>query len=545
MALDHENIDEFGLDHVFPLWDTCIVQGTITDVDHDNNTADVTTSEFGAMAAVPIHYHCENEDNIDEGHLAFSDGDVVKVMAINARGRPTPAKSFIIGQADGKMKKCIQKKYIQLTFVSSRQNTAPSTPAAAGVGLTYYTVYDITEDKVADEIPDGIGGFVSFPITDLGDLTYWKSLPNVGGVAGALTWTPNTNVPCPTFGSPLNDAEYSPARLTFSPESTCNETDKTGCATGVINIAGTWGGAFPEACPAFESEYGLSPIGVFDETVYACTRLSIGGLGFWETLHDETREYLRRGVFGIEMSKPSFGTTFLAVRHAATQLDTATYHKICNQSNPGGGDSWFRCQEIQVAETGSAELTHYELWAPIAGGISLDFMSLHSNIWEFEYTGSGYSPDRNSPCWPPTTNNGNLTKDILRSKNATTWLLSVESDAWNDQRAARVFMGMHITHREEVNQSRTYPTDSELYNTAPPGGTLTIIERNLSGVKEDEDLTEDPRLITRSTNLEDALDELFALSSAPFGPAYQQLTPTWVIPQRVEIVINAELWEEV
>jgi hypothetical protein len=106
-------------------------------------------------------------------------------------------------------------------------------------------------------------------------------------------------------------------------------------------------------------------------------------------------------------------------------------------------------------------------------------------------------------------------------------------------------MGMHITHREEVNQSRTYPTDSELYNTAPPGGTLTIIERNLSGVKEDEDLTEDPRLITRSTNLEDALDELFALSSAPFGPAYQQLTPTWVIPQRVEIVINAELWEEV
>jgi len=58
-------------------------------------------------------------------------------------------------------------------------------------------------------------------------------------------------------------------------------------------------------------------------------------------------------------------------------------------------------------------------------------------------------------------------------------------------------------------------------------------------------LTEDPRDIPRSTNLEDAMNELFDLSSASFGPAYQQLTPTWVIPQRVEIVINTQLWEEV
>ena len=545
MALDHENIDDFGLADVFELWDTCIVQGTITDIDRDNNLADVTTGEFGALAGVPIHYHCENEDNVDEGHRAFAIGNVVKVFAVNARGRAIPAKSYVVGHSSGEMQRCIQKKYVLLEIKADREAIAPSLPPGAGVGVTYYTMFDLVEDKVADTIPDGLGGVITFPITDINDLNYWKALPNVGGVAPTVIWTPTPSDVCPTFGTPLNDTEYSPARLTFSNESTCNDTDKTGCATGNVNISGTWGGASPEPCPAFESEYGLSPIGVWDQTVYACSRLPIGGLGFWEVLHDETREYLRRGLFGFEMTNPSWGTSFYAVRHAAEQLDTATYHKICNQSNPGMGDLWFRCQEIQVSETGLVDMTHYEMWAPIAGGISLDLMSLHGNIWTFVYDGSGYSPDRNSPCWPPTTNVGNLTKDVLRAKNATNWLLSLESDQWNDGRATRLVVCQHVTHHEEVDQARTYPTNFEEYNTAPPGGTLTFVHRSLCGVKEDEDLTEDPRLITRSTNLEDEMHALFLLSSAGFGPAYQQISTTKVWPQRVNLTGTGQLWEEV
>jgi len=83
MAEQHEYID-FG-NNVTDVFDAAMKQGTIVSVDGDTKTAVVNIDDHGEEADVPIFYHCEGQQVVDNGWSAFNAGDRVLVLAYRHR----------------------------------------------------------------------------------------------------------------------------------------------------------------------------------------------------------------------------------------------------------------------------------------------------------------------------------------------------------------------------------------------------------------------------------------------------------------------------
>jgi len=97
MASDHEHI-EFSMGQIEKAFNSRVLRGTIESVDHENNTADVEI-DSQSYADVPIFYHCEGADNVDDGHLAFKEDDEVLILEENSEGQG-PKDKYVIGFQD-------------------------------------------------------------------------------------------------------------------------------------------------------------------------------------------------------------------------------------------------------------------------------------------------------------------------------------------------------------------------------------------------------------------------------------------------------------
>jgi len=104
MASDYEPI-EYGLGEVKELFDSCIVVGTITEVKHDTNKANVETEKWGIISDIPIHYHCPDTETVDDGHLAFADDDQVYLLHDGSGLPPSASTLKIVGRVEG-LKEC-------------------------------------------------------------------------------------------------------------------------------------------------------------------------------------------------------------------------------------------------------------------------------------------------------------------------------------------------------------------------------------------------------------------------------------------------------
>lgn len=107
MASEHEYVAEYSHD-VVGLFDSCFFEAVITDVDYDNDTADIniTNPALGAYSSIPIFYHCPESTDTEGGSSAFAVDDNVLVFSRNCKGSLFYSGSMkIVGFLDG-LKPC-------------------------------------------------------------------------------------------------------------------------------------------------------------------------------------------------------------------------------------------------------------------------------------------------------------------------------------------------------------------------------------------------------------------------------------------------------
>ena len=152
------------------------IPAVVIEVNANADTADVETDRWGRLNDVPIHYHCPGKTSVHGGSAGFAeDAEVVLAIAGVAYDAhlPGPANPpqlrWIIGFWDGNRRGCFPDYWIfkaQLPWPDNNRH--------------YITVYDINARAVAEDIPDGYGGFLVFPCPQYsGDhdvLTYWKTM---------------------------------------------------------------------------------------------------------------------------------------------------------------------------------------------------------------------------------------------------------------------------------------------------------------------------------------------------------------------------------
>ncbi len=161
MASTHQ-YKSFGQDVKKVHWSE-VVTGKIVNV-YSNNTADITVAGVGAVSAVPIFYHCENSGTVDNGYQAFATNDDILVLAEKDAPDATPSYT-VVGFTSGR-KPCGQKIYIYCEMSYRAQR--------------YCSVFDVSTNAVATDIPTNGGGTAAFP-TEPDNISDWIATANVDG----------------------------------------------------------------------------------------------------------------------------------------------------------------------------------------------------------------------------------------------------------------------------------------------------------------------------------------------------------------------------
>lgn len=165
MASDYEPI-EYDVGEVRELFDSCIFVGTITQVKHDVNKADVETEEWGTISDIPIHYHCPDSETVDDGHLAFEEDDSVYVLHDGSRFPLSASTLKIVGFVVG-LKDCVYRFYIKPKF-----NTLYAEKGEQAIGIKFeweaqsYEIWAKThgsEWHPDPQLPVGVAGPFEIP----------------------------------------------------------------------------------------------------------------------------------------------------------------------------------------------------------------------------------------------------------------------------------------------------------------------------------------------------------------------------------------------
>ena len=152
--------------------------GTITSIDHGTEVAVVAVTDYGEQIDVPVFYHCPEEANTDNGHVAFDDGDSVVVLV--EKDDKDAAPDFTIIGFENEIKPC---EYTPLLVV--RLGVANLTHDSR-----MYIVWNMETHAYAELIPPGGPPALTFPCTHaeiawfLGTHSEITSLPCVDQVSG-------------------------------------------------------------------------------------------------------------------------------------------------------------------------------------------------------------------------------------------------------------------------------------------------------------------------------------------------------------------------
>jgi len=167
----HETI-KYGLNDVPELFNTCFIKGTIIAVNEFNNSADISTAEFGTLYGVPIFYHCPDSSDTSNGWNAFEEDDEVVVIVPNAVNNlaPNPNKIKIVGFWDNQPRPCIGEGF----FVARAGN--------------WIVVWDIAKRQYAKGIIDDYDQEVLSWPKNINDLDDWYALTFQIGETGIGQW---------------------------------------------------------------------------------------------------------------------------------------------------------------------------------------------------------------------------------------------------------------------------------------------------------------------------------------------------------------------
>lgn len=155
MASTYEPI-EYDIGEVRALFDSCIIIGTVTSVDHDTNKASVTTDDWETISDIPIHYHCPDTETVDDGHQAFEEDDEVYILHDGSSFPPSVSTMKVVGRVEG-LKLC----FIAVILINFRN--------------TDYIVWDPKNDCLF-KLYNDIGDEITQPNT-LSNINGAKNLP--------------------------------------------------------------------------------------------------------------------------------------------------------------------------------------------------------------------------------------------------------------------------------------------------------------------------------------------------------------------------------
>lgn len=196
--LDYQLIEQVGARAL----DTAqLLRAEINSIDTDSNTADITLLDTCEaldgidMSAVPFWYHCEFSsgtlEDLQKGHLAFQDGDMVYALYNSATGS-APAILHVIGHVDIRdTRVCGTSDYILIKETNSTFHS-----------YTYVTVFDVTAGQQLD-----LGTFVPLD----GSPAAPAALPCVMNAAFTAWWDYNFSDPSAPLPVPFTVAEFGEA----------------------------------------------------------------------------------------------------------------------------------------------------------------------------------------------------------------------------------------------------------------------------------------------------------------------------------------------
>lgn len=134
---------EVSTSDLIEMLDFCVRKGVVIEV-LPGGWLDVEMPE--GRVTLQAHYHCPGSTSTSGGFRAFRENDEVLVIG----DRKTRSTLAVLSHADGVPRPCTEYLVV-------------STGLTAKGGRTFFTVFDLLAGAEAADIPDGEGGFVSFP----------------------------------------------------------------------------------------------------------------------------------------------------------------------------------------------------------------------------------------------------------------------------------------------------------------------------------------------------------------------------------------------
>jgi len=144
--------------------DICMLSGTVTAVDSSNNQLDVDFGgDVGELTEIDIFYHCQDNNDVDDGYKAFAVDD--EVLAFNNGGGSDPEASDlkIVGFADGVPRLC-RDIYYYIKMVGKDADLS---------SIETVGVFSKEKQTWATDVPLNGGGFANFPIQDSSLISDW------------------------------------------------------------------------------------------------------------------------------------------------------------------------------------------------------------------------------------------------------------------------------------------------------------------------------------------------------------------------------------
>lgn len=413
------------------------------------------------------------------------------------------------------------KKYVHLRLSTVQRNGV--TPFDSGT--VYYMIWDLTEDKLADDIPDGLGGFVSMPTTDVTDFNYWLGLSGTLSVAAVNTYFPDSYscnsgdgevnckalLSCTLSGTGLlNDVFNHCTFHDHPPGSGCGGTIFDGgtvqlFSEGFFFATCTSGGVrFADVYPVNDSPSdgcGLSS-GTFTLSAPK-DHLYIYTSGITPAPSDHC--VVLSTALAVKLTSALSGVTFAGQFSRMKKECTASRDIVCEAL--GGAVA----TDLAI-EDGTLYHEELDLWFPLDGGSNIDMIGDAGNTHTYSYR---------------SDTGGTINIDKVKVNNSFATSLAFQSDDWSDGKSTR-FALYNVTNHIEVFSGPTTAIQPEYYFNYPgSGGSLDFNIAAASGFEDDVDLlTDNPVDTPLKPLLSQKCEEMFYLSVASMTPRYRTNGPT-------------------
>ena len=168
-------IADFGREALRNLASACIIRGTIIQLSADE--ADIEVDGSGRVNGVPIRYLLPGAEGYEGGGAAFVADDTALILNRTGNPAPTAGELVVFGRCAHRHQYVVIMAGGHGTYDPDRQQVI---------------VWDLESNRMAQNIPNGSGGVITFPCTRSEILDWWHQGEIKG--SGPDGWLPGGNI---------------------------------------------------------------------------------------------------------------------------------------------------------------------------------------------------------------------------------------------------------------------------------------------------------------------------------------------------------------